>query len=235
MNGLGPRLACVAGLVRTGSRLADIGTDHAALPVALIGAGICPRAIASDVREGPLAAAHRAVAAAGLGGRIALRLGDGLAVLAPGEADEIVIAGMGGETIAAILQGAPWLRESPATRLLLQPMSRPEALRAWLLANGFVLRTEPVVREGDHLYSVLCVEHTGAPPVPDALLPYVGAIDTAAGPEAAAYLNKVRRRLLRRAQGLAAGRDAAGAAAEIHQLRALARRIGERVKNGGEA
>lgn len=233
MSTLGPRLCCLAGLVRPGSRLADIGTDHAALPVALVQAGTCPRAIASDVRTGPLASARHAVEAAGLGGRIELRLGDGLTVLAPDEADDIVIAGMGGETIAAILEGAPWLRRAPSPyRLLLQPMSRPEALRRYLLSGGFILEEEPVVQEGEHLYSVLCVRYTGVPPVTDAVAFYMGAIDAAAGPEAKAYLDKVRQRLLRRAQGLAAARRDTDSA-EIEQLRALARRLGYKRESGG--
>ena len=133
---LDQRLSAVAALVRLGSRLADIGTDHAYLPVWLVQNGVCPAAIAADLRPGPLEAARRHVAAAGLEDRISLRLGDGLAPVFPGEADDIVIAGMGGETIAAILAAADWLADA-RLRLVLQPMSRAEETRRWLLKNGF--------------------------------------------------------------------------------------------------
>ena len=131
---LTPRLRLLADWVPPGARLADVGTDHAYLPVWLVQNGVCPAAIAADLRPGPLEAARRHVAAAGLEDRISLRLGDGLAPVFPGEADDIVIAGMGGETIAAILSAADWLADA-RLRLVLQPMSRAEETRRGLLKN----------------------------------------------------------------------------------------------------
>ena len=115
---LDERLKTVAALVRPGSRVADIGTDHGYLPVYLVKEGICPRAIAADLRSGPLESARRHVTAAGLSDRIDLRLGDGLTPIEPQEVDDMIIAGMGGETIAGILAAADWVRQ-PRLRLIL--------------------------------------------------------------------------------------------------------------------
>ena len=131
MKQLDARLSAVAALVREGRRVADIGTDHALLPVWLVRTGRCPAAVASDIRQGPAAAARRQVEKAALSDRISVRVGDGLAPLAPGEAEDIVIAGMGGETVAEILAAAPWVRNK-AYHLVLQPMSKPEKLRQFL-------------------------------------------------------------------------------------------------------
>ena len=161
---LDKRLRCVAGLVRPGSVLADIGTDHAHLPVWLVKEGVCPRAVAADIRIGPAAAARRSVEAAGLEERIDVRVGDGLAPLCPGEADDIVIAGMGGETIASILGAAPWTKDG-RYRLILQPMTRHECLRRFLLTGGFDILSEQIVQEGRRRYLVLACAYTGAPPV----------------------------------------------------------------------
>ena len=104
---LSPRLALIAGWVPPGAKLADVGTDHAYLPVWLTLHGRVVSAIASDLRKGPLERARATGRTYGAEG-IDFRLGDGLAFIRPDEADTIVIAGMGGENIAQILAGAPW-------------------------------------------------------------------------------------------------------------------------------
>ena len=202
---LDARLAMVAACIRPGSRLADIGTDHAYLPVWLVEAGICPSAIASDLRPGPLESARRTVEAAGLSDRISLRLGDGLSTVRPGEAEDIAIAGMGGETIAAILAAAPLVQDK-AVRLVLQPMSRAEELRRFLLENGFSLLAERLVTDGTHLYPVMTAVYTQAPPPADALPIYAGAFSVQEGRP---YRQRMAAHLRRRAAG-AAGRAAGG-------------------------
>lgn len=169
------RLRYIATLVRRGSRVADIGTDHAYLPVYLVQNGICPCAIAGDVRLSPAENARKAVRQAGLEAQIQVRVGDGLSVLQPKEADDIVIAGMGGENIAAILQAAPWVRE-PSLRLILQPMSHPEQMRAFLLQNGFSLLHECTVASAGRRYAVAVAAFTDAPPQP-AWRHYTGILD----------------------------------------------------------
>lgn len=160
MKELGVRLSAVAARIRQGARVADIGTDHALLPVWLLQSGRCPSAVASDIGEGPAAAARRTVAGAGLETTISVRVGDGLSPVLPDEVDDVVIAGMGGETIAEILAAAPWVADA-RYRLVLQPMSKPERLRTFLAENGFSIQEEDVAAEGERLYTVMTVAFTG--------------------------------------------------------------------------
>ena len=182
---LDSRLSLCAAFVRPGHRLADIGTDHAYLPAHLVGTGVCPSAIAADIRPGPLSRAAATVERTGLTGRIDLRLGDGLSPVRPEETDDIVIAGMGGETIAAILAAA------------LQPMSRPEELRRFLLRSGFAIESERIARDGDRLYTVLCAAFSPASAAEQLARPacfYRGGVD-AADPDGRAYLFHQAKRL----------------------------------------
>ena len=146
----------VGDLVPAGARLADVGTDHAYLPAALILEGKIPWAVAADLRRGPLDRARATVRTYGLSGRVAFRLCDGLTGVKPDEVDAVAIAGMGGETIAAILSAAPWVRERDVP-LILQPMSSMPDLRAWLRGNGFRIGTERLAWEGGTLYTALLV------------------------------------------------------------------------------
>ena len=100
---LSKRLELVASFVPKGSRIADIGTDHGHLPICLVEQGICPGAVAMDVGRGPLGRANAHIREHGLSGVIETRLSDGLARLRPGEADTVVMAGMGGQLVIHIL------------------------------------------------------------------------------------------------------------------------------------
>lgn len=151
---LSPRLAAIAARVPAGSRLADIGTDHAYLPAYLILEGTIPSAVASDVNRGPLDRGRETAKLAGVEEKIGFRLSDGLRGLREDEADVIVIAGMGGELISRILSEAPWTRDK---LLLLQPMTGQPELRQWLNGNGYRIEGETVVREGEKLYVILTV------------------------------------------------------------------------------
>lgn len=150
---LTPRLALIASWVRPGAKLADVGTDHAYLPVWLTLHGCVASAIASDLRKGPLARAKETGRACGAAG-IDFRLGDGLALIRPDEADTIVIAGMGGENIAAILAAAPWTADGRHT-LLLQPQSRAEDLRRFLADHGYAITREALALDRGTLYPVM--------------------------------------------------------------------------------
>lgn len=153
---LSPRLRSVAELVPRGARLADIGTDHAYLPAWLMLNGAISWAIAADLREGPLERARLTAERYGLTERMCFRLCNGLAGISGKEVDTIVIAGMGGETIADILAAAPWTRWEDKL-LILQPMSAQPELRRWLGAHGYDIRREVLSQEGDTLYVVLLV------------------------------------------------------------------------------
>ena len=150
---LTPRLRLLADWVPPGARLADVGTDHGYLPVWLRLHGRVVSAIACDLRKGPLDRARETGRTYGAEG-IDYRLGNGLEVVSPEEADAIVIAGMGGENIAAILARAPWTADGRHT-LLLQPQSRAETLRAFLADNGYAIRREVLVEDRGTLYPVM--------------------------------------------------------------------------------
>lgn len=153
---LQPRLQMLADLIPPGSVVADIGTDHGYLPVWLLQEGRISHAIASDINERPLDHARRTAAEYGTADRMEFRLCAGLDGFASGEADTVVIAGMGGETIASILNAAPWTRAGDV-RLLLQPMTKAETLRIWLTDKGYYFTGERLVFDKDYLYPILCV------------------------------------------------------------------------------
>ena len=194
---LNPRLQQVGQFVRKGSRLADIGTDHALLPVALVQNGTCVSAIASDIRKGPVAAATRTVTEANLADAIDIRLGDGLSTVTADEVDDIVIAGMGGETIAAILEAAPWTKNEHY-RFILQPMTRAEKLRRYLWENGYDIEREVSVCDGHRCYTVLQVAFIGSRKAVEEALCRVGKLDPITD---AAYLKTVKNRLIKQQRG----------------------------------
>ena len=154
---LDKRLQAVASLVPQGSRFADIGTDHAYLPVWLLEQGVIASAVAGDIAAGPCQAARTTVAMHGAASSIAVRQGSGLAVLRPGEADCIAICGMGGSTIISIL-AADMAVAKGAQRLLLQPMAGAAALRRWLVAQGWCITREELVDDEPHFYEIICAE-----------------------------------------------------------------------------
>lgn len=154
---LSARLQEIAKRVPSGARVADIGSDHAWLPVWLVHSGQVHAAIAGEYHEGPYRAAQRKVAAYRLGDRIAVRRGNGLAVLEPGEVDTIVIAGMGGSLIATILEeGKDKL--VGVSRLVLQPNVGEDFVRRWLEQYGWNLVEEHILQDGDKVYEILVAE-----------------------------------------------------------------------------
>lgn len=161
MLNLRGRLSLCAEYVRRGSRLADIGTDHGYLPIALCKSGKIPSALACDINPLPLASAERNIAENGLDGRIAARLSDGLKGVSADEADDIVIAGMGGELIADILDACGWVKD-PRYNLILQPMTRHDVLIRRLYANGFVIVRQGAVCDSGKYYTVLQVGYDGS-------------------------------------------------------------------------
>ena len=153
---LTPRLQLLADWVPQGTRLADVGTDHAYLPVWLSLQGRVTCAIASDLRKGPLERARLTGSTYGAE-NIDYRLCNGLADIRGEEVDVVAIAGMGGETIAAILAAAPWTADGKHT-LLLQPMTRSAQLRSFLMDNGYEITREALVRDRGTIYPVMEVK-----------------------------------------------------------------------------
>lgn len=150
-----PRLLAVADCVTAGSRLADIGTDHAYLPAYLVQKGMIPSALAMDLRVGPLQRAQENIRKYHLEDKIETRLSDGLEKLESGEADEVAIAGMGGILIAEILNAAQRLWEQPI-RFILQPMTAAEELRKFLEQNDFCIERETLAEEEHKIYQIFC-------------------------------------------------------------------------------
>ena len=200
---LQPRLRAIADLVPAGSRLADIGTDHGYIPIDLLLDGRITAAIATDIGELPLDHARRTAKRCGLAEGIDFRLGDGLGPLAPGEADVIVIAGMGGDSIADILAASPWAREGPL--LLLQPMSKAEVLRAFLPENGYRVEAERLAADKGKLYPILTVQ--GGAMAPAAAAEAWGGFLLQRDPLWGLYLEDRLLRLRRAVSGLAKARD----------------------------
>lgn len=153
---LTPRLRTIMQQVPEGAKLADIGTDHALIPTALLRRGVIQHAIASDLREGPLDSAARTAKQFRVEDRLSLRLGGGMQTIQPEEADTIVIAGMGGETIAQILTDDPWALDGKHL-LLLQAMTAQPYLRQYLAAHGGIIQKESLCREGQRIYTVMTV------------------------------------------------------------------------------
>ena len=159
---LNSRLATAIPFVRQGSCFADVGTDHAHLPVYLVQSGIARRAIASDINEGPLARAKENIEEYGLADSISTVLCDGLSAFESYSPTDIAIFGMGGELIVRIIDEASWLKDaSKGIRLILQPMTHPEKLREYLAGVGFNIVGESLSIDRGRIYQTLCAEYDG--------------------------------------------------------------------------
>lgn len=149
---LTPRLQCIADMIENRGTVADIGTDHAYLPIFLISENKCKKCIAADIAKGPLSRAEEYIEKRlGKTDRIATVLSDGLKSINE-SCDVITIAGMGGETIAQILQAKPL---PVGQTVILQPMSKAEELRKFLYNNNFFIEDEVAVSEDRRIYSVI--------------------------------------------------------------------------------
>ena len=162
MPNLDARLLSAAKFVREGAYVCDVGTDHAYLPVHLVLTGRAVRALASDINEGPVNRAKESVAKYGVSDKIEVVLGDGLHGAESYPITDVIIAGMGGELIASILDAAKWI-QNEKYRLILQPMTHAEILREYLINNGFSIIDEDVVTEQKDrkIYQIICAEYSG--------------------------------------------------------------------------
>ena len=168
---LDARLEAVLELIDAGTH-ADIGTDHARLPIRLVREGRARRCVAVELNPGPFALARRMVARAGLTGHIDVRQGDGFAPISPGELGSASVTGMGAYTIRGILERAGE-RRPPV--LVLQPNDSPLWLRLWARENGYHLRAEPLL-PGYWAYPVLRLERAEGPDPAYTGLPVAAAL-----------------------------------------------------------
>ncbi|MBE6558754.1 MAG: SAM-dependent methyltransferase [Ruminococcaceae bacterium] len=172
---LSPRLMCAVKYVRPGALLADVGTDHAYLPIYLCQKRILTpvtakngeilSAVASDINKGPVERAEQHIRAEGVAGTVRTVCTDGLNGLEVYGPETIIIFGMGGELIVSILEAAPWIRQD-GVRLILQPMTHPEKLREALFGLGFAITGESLSAEGDRLYQIICADYAPASATP---------------------------------------------------------------------
>ncbi len=150
------RLEAVACMVTPGLLLADIGTDHAYIPIELVRRGVVPQAVAMDINRGPLERAKENIRQCGLSDRIDVRLSDGLEALRPGEAGSIVISGMGGPlTVRILREGAN--RLSGFRELILQPQSEIRLVREYIEEQGWQISREDMVLEDGKYYPIIGV------------------------------------------------------------------------------
>lgn len=163
------RLSLIASLILPGVGFADVGTDHGYLPAYMAQNGYSGRIIASDIKAAPLSTAVATAREAGVEEKISFRLCDGLDAIEPNEVDTLVIAGMGGDTISGILDSTEWCMDSRFT-LLLQPMTKSEILRYWLVNNGFEITGEYLLRDGKELYQLISARFGGETCLDDAEL-----------------------------------------------------------------
>ncbi|MCI9044384.1 MAG: SAM-dependent methyltransferase [Peptococcaceae bacterium] len=154
---LSNRLQAVARQIPAGLRVADVGTDHGYLPVYLVVNDIAPKVIASDRGKRPLDSARQLISLLSLENQIDVRLGDGLSVLQPDEAEVICLAGMGGVAIKEIISAGLPLAQV-AKRLVLQPQRNVPAVRRFLVANGFKIVAEDLAEDDGFYYEIIAVE-----------------------------------------------------------------------------
>ena len=155
---IGERLQTVASLVPPCHTVADIGTDHGYVPACLALSGRCRHVIASDIAEGPCQAATETRNKYKLHNEMEIRMAPGLNGLRDGEAETVVIAGMGGATIAGILEESPEIAAS-VTTFVLQPMNAAGLLRRWLTQHGYHIAGEALCKENKHIYSIIKAVH----------------------------------------------------------------------------
>ena len=150
---LSPRLLTAASMVPPDSHVIDVGTDHAYLPIYLLLSGKVRSASASDINEGPIAAARSNAEKYGVAERLELYLSDGLKEcnVSAKYFNCIIICGMGGELISSIIENTPEIKH-PGTSFVLQPMTRAEQLRLYLSENGFSIKDEKLVRDSGKIY-----------------------------------------------------------------------------------
>lgn len=195
------RLALCAEYVRQDAALADIGTDHAYLPVWLVRTGKISSALACDLREEPLRHGQATIEKYHAEKLVKTRLSDGLKNISPHECDDIVIAGMGGELIVQILSRAPWVKDV-GKRLVLQPMSKAEVLRSYLSNEGFQILREEAVRSFGRIYSVMQCAYTSEKVLSGILDIHTGALQPEDRPLDREYIETVCRNLQKKADGL---------------------------------
>ena len=195
------RLLCCASMVQSGSRVADIGTDHGYLGIYLLQSGAARHVIACDLRKDPLENARRNAKLFGVDGEMELRLSDGLEKILPDEVDTVVMAGMGGDLIQKILSQCPW-RKREGLQFILQPQSAGNVLRRWLCEDGFEIQREEPVQDGHFLYTVMELRQGEPSPLTPGTEYASPALLASKSPLVGTYLARVENALQETVRGL---------------------------------
>lgn len=194
MLNLSERMLMAAKMVRKGNAVADIGTDHAYLPAYLILNGIAPKALACDVRKGPLENAKKTVEHYGIEGKITLRLSDGFDEIQPSEAEDFIMCGMGGTLMEQLVSRTHWLKDS-SKRIIVQPQSHAEDIRRFFVENGFEILFEDACTDGGKLYCAIAAEYTDIKLQRPVSYIYTGELPKCKKKEARLYLENTVARL----------------------------------------
>ncbi|MBQ2973232.1 MAG: SAM-dependent methyltransferase [Clostridia bacterium] len=194
MLNLSERMLMAAKMVRKGSSVADIGTDHAYLPAYLILNGISPKALACDVRKGPLENAKKTVENYSIEEKVTLRLSDGFDEIEPFEADDFIMCGMGGTLMEQLVSRTYWLKDK-SKRIIVQPQSHAEDIRRFFVENGFEILFEDACIDSGKLYCAMTAEYTGE--IKEKTLAYIysGELPKCRKKEAKMFLDNINSRL----------------------------------------
>ncbi len=220
------RLSACAEMVSGKGTVVDVGTDHGYLPVFLVSHGICKRAVAADINQGPLKSAKEHISSAGLDGSIITVLSDGLDGISSDDVSDVLIAGMGGELIAEIIERCSWLRGG--VNLILQPMTKIAHLRSRLWDMGFEILRETACFEG-FFYTVMLAKYTGKKREYSLLDTYIGKTGNKTDDERG-FLKRQSEMLAIKGRGMLSG-DPESADGKL--FIELSRRL-ESYANGGE-
>ena len=194
MLGLSERMLMAAKMVREGNSVADIGTDHAYLPAWLILNNISPKALACDVRKGPLENAKKTVEAYSIEDKITLRLSDGFDKINPSEADDFIMCGMGGTLMEQLVSRTHWLKDEKK-RIIVQPQSHAEDIRRFFVENGFEILFEDACIDSGKLYCAMAAEYTGKTEEKPISYIYSGKLPECRKKEAKLFLENINSRL----------------------------------------
>lgn len=222
---LTPRLLAIARQVKPCRTAVDVGCDHAQVGIWLVKNQIVDKMTVSDVNTGPIIRARLAIVQAGLDGKIDCIQCDGLHGIKP--QNTVIIAGMGGDLICEILKAAEWTKKD--CRMVLQPMTAGEVLRAFLFNNGYKIVKETIAREREKYYTILTVEPGDQGTWDDAML----YLSEYSDPLSGEYIKKIIRRMKRIISGKC--RSAERDEEEIKKLEALVLKLYERCKNHAES
>ncbi len=187
---LSNRLSLCAEMITDGCKVADIGTDHAYIPIWLALNSKIKSALACDIRTGPLKNASKNIEKYRFSDVIKTRLSDGLLNITENEVDEIIIAGIGGNIISNILSGCPWASKKDKV-FILQPMKYEERLREFLAENGYKIEKEKATICSRKVYTAMKVTYVGTPQKIENYEKYIGKLsEDYSYPAAQAYIRK---------------------------------------------